>query len=253
MNSLRPILSTTEGSAFPLHILRSPKRPCHIRRRPFASPPTIVGATSHKSASSATASPPSVSSALQSDAGGSDFAISLLWEERIEKVIYSCRFLTFLGVFGSLMGSVICYLKGCAYVMNSFTEYVSSGGKVILSLVEALDIYLIGTVMLVFGMGLYELFISNFDVAKSSSYGSSLIGLFKLPERPKWLEIQTVRELKTKVGHVIVLVLLIGLLDKSMKVQITSSSDLLCLAATIFLSSGDMLCRWCYPTPPYSL
>lgn len=94
--------------------------------------------------------------------------------------------------------------------------------------------------MLVFGMGLYELFISNFDVAKSSSHGSSLIGLFKLPERPKWLEIQSVKELKTKVGHVIVLVLLIGLLDKGKKVQISTSTDLLCLAASVFLSSGGL-------------
>ncbi|KAG0452885.1 hypothetical protein HPP92_025549 [Vanilla planifolia] len=104
---------------------------------------------------------------------------------------------------------------GCVYVMNSITEYFSNGGKVIFMLVEAIDIYLIGTVMLVFGMGLYELFISNFDVAKNSSHGSSFIGLFKLPERPKWLEIQSVQELKTKLGHVIVLVLLIGLFDKS--------------------------------------
>lgn len=42
------------------------------------------------------------------------------------------------------------------------------------------DIYLIGTVMLVFGMGLYELFISNLDVAKTSVQRSNLLGLFQL-------------------------------------------------------------------------
>ncbi|CAL9127631.1 unnamed protein product, partial [Musa acuminata var. zebrina] len=103
-------------------------------------------------------------------------------EEKIEKVIYRCRFFTFLAVAGSLMGSVICFLKGCTYVIDSFREYFLSGGKVILMLIEAIDIYLIGTVMLVFGMGLYELFISNLDIAKMSSYGSSLLGLFKLLE-----------------------------------------------------------------------
>ncbi|URE15084.1 Uncharacterized protein family, UPF0114 [Musa troglodytarum] len=101
-------------------------------------------------------------------------------EEKIEKVIYRCRFFAFLAVAGSLMGSVICFLKGCTYVIDSFREYFLSGGKVILMLVEAIDIYLIGTVMLVFGMGLYELFISNLDIAKMSSYGSNLLGLFKL-------------------------------------------------------------------------
>lgn len=48
-----------------------------------------------------------------------------------------------------------------------------------------LDIYLLGTVMLVFGMGLYELFISNLDKGKSMSgettpYRSNLFGMFTL-------------------------------------------------------------------------
>ncbi|WOL13206.1 hypothetical protein Cni_G21975 [Canna indica] len=159
-------------------------------------------------------------------------------EEILEKVIYRCRFFAFLAVAGSLMGSIICFLKGCTYVIDSFREYFLSGGKVILMLVEAIDVYLVGTVMLVFGMGLYELFISNLDIAKMSSYGSNLFGLFKLLERPRWLEIQSVNELKTKLGHIIVMVLLVGMFEKSKKVTISSPTDLLCFAASILLSSG---------------
>ncbi|XP_074564386.1 uncharacterized protein LOC141820920 [Curcuma longa] len=32
-------------------------------------------------------------------------------EEKIEKVIYKCRFFAFLAVAGSLMGSIICFIK----------------------------------------------------------------------------------------------------------------------------------------------
>lgn len=32
-------------------------------------------------------------------------------EARIEKVIYACRFMTFLAIAGSLAGSVLCFLK----------------------------------------------------------------------------------------------------------------------------------------------
>lgn len=139
------------------------------------------------------------------------------------------------------------------------------------------DTYLLGTVMLVFGMGLYELFISNLDIAKThklshpaetSSYRSNLFGMFALmvcsnllltcwisilsrfqlffffffflQERPKWLEIQSINELKTKVGHVIVMILLVGLLEKSKKVVICSSADLFCFAAAVLLSSGGL-------------
>ncbi|PUZ59157.1 hypothetical protein GQ55_4G018300 [Panicum hallii var. hallii] len=158
-------------------------------------------------------------------------------EERIEKVIYACRFMTFLGIGGLLAGSIPCFLKGWVYVMDAFVKYYLHGGgtvSVILMLVEAIDMFLIGTVMFVFGTGLYELFISNMDM----SYGSNLFGLFSLPERPKWLVIQSVNDLKTKLGHVIVMVLLVGIFEKSMTVTITSCADLLCFAASIFISSG---------------
>lgn len=127
--------------------------------------------------------------------------------------------------------------------MASYQEYIVNRGKVILLLVEAIDVYLLGTVMLVFGMGLYELFISNLDIAKSSSEDripqrSSLFGLFPLKERPRWLEIKSVNELKTKLGHVIVMLLLIGLFEKSKKAVIHSSTDLLCFSASVLLSSG---------------
>ena len=50
------------------------------------------------------------------------------------------------------------------------------------------DVYLMGTVMLIFGMGLYGLFISSLDVSAENSdsqdsgtvFGSNLFGLFKL-------------------------------------------------------------------------
>ncbi|KAL9275533.1 hypothetical protein AKJ16_DCAP19892 [Drosera capensis] len=164
-------------------------------------------------------------------------------EETIERGIYMCRFLTLLGVWGSLFGSVLCFVKGCTVVADSFMEYALNRGKVMLLLVEATDTYLLGTVMLVFGMGLYELFVSNLDIAESAPkkkypQRSNLLGLFTLLERPKWLEIKSVNELKTKVGHVIVMLLLIGLLDKSKKAAIHTPVDLLCFSASILLSSG---------------
>ncbi|KAJ8555272.1 hypothetical protein K7X08_012768 [Anisodus acutangulus] len=164
-------------------------------------------------------------------------------EKNIEKVIYSCRFFAILAVWGSLIGSFLCFIKGCACVIASFQGYFASRAKVIVHLVEAIDIYLLGTVMLVFGMGLYELFISNLDKGKSMSgertpYRSNLFGMFTLKERPRWLEITTVSGLKTKVGHVIVMLLLIGLFDKSKRAVIHSPFDLLCFAASVLLSSG---------------
>nr|XP_043606223.1 uncharacterized protein LOC122578343 [Erigeron canadensis] len=167
---------------------------------------------------------------------------SQLWEETLEKVIYNCRFFTLLAVMGSLIGSILCFIKGCAYVLASFQDFFVNHGRGIFMLVDATDVYLLGTVMLVFGMGLYELFISNLDIGQSTSeestsHKSNLFGLFVLKERPKWLEIKSVNELKTKLGHVIVMLLLIGLFEKSKRAAILTPIDLLCFSGSVLLSS----------------
>jgi hypothetical protein len=145
------------------------------------------------------------------------------------------------------------------------------------------DVYLMGTVMLIFGMGLYELFVNTLEVAgdgcevRNPVCGSNLFGIFRMrvifpcdsfawasissmshalctkashvllevmcffvdmQERPKWLEIRSLDELKTKLGHVIVMILLVGMFEKSKKVPIHSGLDLLCFSASILLSSG---------------
>ncbi|KAG5573668.1 hypothetical protein H5410_063434 [Solanum commersonii] len=251
------------------------------------------------------------SPAIQSDV---DSKLQIV-EETIEKVIYSCRFFAILAVWGSLIGSFLCFIKGCTYVTASFQEYFRSRANVILLLVEAIALEVainacirlgclhhtswgaalsvqtlltqdaLRTVMLVFGMGLYELFISNLDKLKSTSeenspYQSNLFGIFTLKltssgvtlvfnplgffvcflisiltslsenpgfatgannyilERPRWLEIKTISGMKTKVGHVIVMLLLIGLFEKSKKAVINTPLDLLCFSASVLLCSG---------------
>ncbi|KAJ4848409.1 hypothetical protein Tsubulata_032780 [Turnera subulata] len=148
-----------------------------------------------------------------------------------------------MSFLGNSWGSGVLGGIGCTYVVSSYGEYFVNRGKVILLLVEAIDVYLLGTVMLVFGMGLYELFVSNLDIAKLSSgkmvpQGSNFFGLFTLKERPRWLEIKTVNELKTKLGHVIVMLLLIGFFEKSKTAVILSPLDLLCFSASVLLCSG---------------
>lgn len=207
-----------------------------------------------------TALSPSVNTELNSDNGVSvqDETVPKMSEkveEFIEKAIFNCRFLTLMAVAGSLAGSMLCFLKGCAFVLDSFKEYFQSyiyhhgSGKVILLLVEAVDVYLMGTVMLIFGMGLYELFVNSLEIpdrnstqqtSRATVCGSNLFGLFRLQERPKWLEIQSLDELKTKLGHVIVMVLLVGMFEKSKKVPINSGLDLLCFSGSVLLSSGSL-------------
>ncbi|KAL6180870.1 hypothetical protein ACLB2K_047529 [Fragaria x ananassa] len=248
----RPLLSKPISSSSrtpPSPLLSTSSRP-----NAFFNPHSLKLIVSMAAACSrprVSSAPPHFSSPLipptfASDSAGASSSRAEFIEADLEKVIYGCRFMTFMAVLGSLIGSLLCYIKGCTYVVQSFMEYFAHRSKVIMLLIDAIDVYLLGTVMLVFGMGLYELFISNLDTVKALSedeapYTSSLFGMFILKARPKWLDISTVNELKTKIGHVIVMLLLIGLLEKSMLAVIRSPLDLLCFSASILLSSGCLL------------
>ncbi|XP_021736288.1 uncharacterized protein LOC110702851 [Chenopodium quinoa] len=172
-------------------------------------------------------------------------------ESTIERVIFDFRFLALLAIAGSLAGSVLCFMNGCVYVWEAYKVYWSSclkgvhTGNMVLRLVEAIDVYLAGTVMLVFAMGLYGLFISNSSSdlppdADRALNGSSLFGMFALKERPRWMKISSLDELKTKVGHVIVMILIVKMFEKSKMVTIATGLDLLTYAVCIFLSSASL-------------
>ncbi|ERN12643.1 hypothetical protein AMTR_s00025p00237880 [Amborella trichopoda] len=172
-------------------------------------------------------------------------------ESNVERMIFDFRFLALLAVGGSLAGSVLCFLNGCVYIVDAYKVYWTSclrgvhTGKMVLRLVEAIDVYLAGTVMLIFGMGLYGLFISNVSPNVPASHdralgGSSLFGMFALKERPRWMKISSLDELKTKVGHVIVMILLVKMFERSKMVNIVTGLDLLSYSVCIFLSSASL-------------
>ncbi|KAL0413683.1 UNVERIFIED_CONTAM: hypothetical protein Sradi_1570000 [Sesamum radiatum] len=172
-------------------------------------------------------------------------------ESTIEKVIFDFRFLALLAVGGSLAGSLLCFLNGCVYIFDAYKVYWIScvkgvhSGQMVLRLVEAIDVYLVGTVMLIFGMGLYGLFISNVppDIPPAidrALKGSSLFGMFALKERPKWMKISSIDELKTKVGHVIVMILLVKMFERSKMATITTGVELLSYSVCVFLSSASL-------------
>ncbi|KAI3510874.1 hypothetical protein L1887_18011 [Cichorium endivia] len=172
-------------------------------------------------------------------------------ESNIEKVIFDFRFLALFAVAGSLAGSLLCFLDGCVYVFEAYKIYWtgclrgSLSGKMVTRLVEAIDVYLAGTVMLIFAVGLYGLFISNAPdtIAPADDRalkGSSLFGMFALRERPQWMKISSLDELKTKVGHVIVMILLVKMFEKSKMVTISTGLDLLSYSVCIFLSSASL-------------
>ncbi|KAE8729204.1 hypothetical protein F3Y22_tig00003725pilonHSYRG00084 [Hibiscus syriacus] len=107
----------------------------------------------------------------------------------IENVILNCRFFAMFAVAGSLLGSILCFMEGSFLIVESYLQYFHSllskkldQEHIIHLLIEAIDMFLVGTSMLIFGMGLYIMFVGSKTMkgGAPSLPRSNLFGLFHL-------------------------------------------------------------------------
>lgn len=153
-------------------------------------------------------------------------------EKLFENTLWSSRFIIVLAVIFGLIGAVLLFVVAsfdiydtAAYVINTYINHAHPEHfheKVVGGIIGAVDLYLIGVVMLIFSFGLYELFISEIDAAKDSD-----------GEDNQLLAIHSLDQLKDKISKVIVMVLVVGFFQKVGDTQFTSALDMLYLALSI--------------------
>jgi uncharacterized membrane protein YqhA len=89
--------------------------------------------------------------------------------------------------------------------------------------VEVVDGYLLATVMLIFALGLYELFVSDIEAAHGSRASSKI------------LLIESLDDLKTRLAKVILMILIVKLFEHAVKMRMDAVLDLLYLGGAIAL------------------
>jgi uncharacterized membrane protein YqhA len=124
---------------------------------------------------------------------------------RIEKgIVVGSRFLTLIAVGGSFASSLLMFLLGAYNIFHAFTEVLRPelgepgefGAVAVISVIEGLDRFLIGIVLLYFGYGVYTLFIHPSEPEESLAL-------------PDWLQIEQIGQLKQVVAEVIIVILLV--------------------------------------------
>jgi uncharacterized membrane protein YqhA len=129
--------------------------------------------------------------------------------ERIfESGLWNMRFVVLFAVIFSSIACVVLFLLGSFEIghviyheLFHFTEVKSAHKELLIRFIEAIDLYLIGVVLLIFSFGIYELFISKIDIAR-------------LDESVTILEIENLDELKNKIIKVIIMVLIVSFFSK---------------------------------------
>ncbi|WP_456396766.1 YqhA family protein [Desulfurobacterium sp.] len=156
-------------------------------------------------------------------------------EKIFEKGLWYSRFLVILAVIPSIFASFSLFIVGTNKIMkvflktmSSFMVYDKSFYKyAIANIITAVDIYLIATVMIIFSLGLYELYISKIDSAVNS-------------ESMKLLNIKSLDDLKGKLAKVVLMVLIVTFFKYALNIVYKTPLGLLTLAVSIFAVSGAL-------------
>lgn len=157
-------------------------------------------------------------------------------ENFFEGVLWESRLAVLFAVVASLFSSFAVFYMATVdaiYMISHLGEYASPAldtlsrnelrSATITHVVEIVDGYLLATVLLIFSLGLYELFISKIEKAEKSEKASNVMLITSLDD------------LKGRLAKVILMILIVKFFEHAIGMSFSSPLDLLYLAAGICL------------------
>jgi uncharacterized membrane protein YqhA len=158
------------------------------------------------------------------------------WKKTFEIVLWKSRLIVVLAVFPSIVAGVALF---CIIAVESFRvlvdllHYLDPGlaleqreallKQSILRMISAIDGYLLGAFMLIFGFGLYELFLADLQEARASEAAGRI------------LRVKSLDDLKTRLAKVILIILIVETFKDAFGIKAQTPLDLLYVGATIAL------------------
>ncbi len=150
-------------------------------------------------------------------------------ENSFERVLWSTRFVVLLGVIFGAISAIILFVVGSIEIFTVLSDAIFvveshlSHETILVGLIGAIDFYLIGLVLLIFSFGIYELFISELDIARSCGGFTNI------------LEVNNLDDLKNKILKVIIMVLIVTFFQRILDLEMATSMDALAMAVSICL------------------
>ncbi len=158
------------------------------------------------------------------------------FEVVIERFLWHYRFIMVLGIFSLLTCSAIVFILGLTetfFTVKLFVkEMITHHGHIselsynglIVQIITIIDDFLLGIVLLIFGLGTYDLFISRLDPAEEQD-----------DIRPDWLVFESLDELKNVLAKVIMMIMTITFLKYVTKAEFSQPLDILYLGGGLAL------------------
>jgi uncharacterized membrane protein YqhA len=152
-------------------------------------------------------------------------------EQVFERILWESKAMIVLAVISSVAAALILTIVGTydiflvfremLYAFSNIDAYENFHKDAIAHIISAIDAYLISTVLLIFGFGLYELYISKIDYAEKDTRASKI------------LVIHSLDQLKDKLAKVIVMVLIVTFFKHAISFRYEEVLNLLYLSVGI--------------------
>ena len=134
-------------------------------------------------------------------------------ERVFESGLWKIRFVVLFAVLCSSIACIALFILGSyeighvifeEFFHNSEHDLTKMHSNLLIHFIGAIDLYLIGVVLLIFSFGIYELFISKIDIARDDTDITIL-------------EIEDLDQLKNKIIKVIIMVLIVSFFESILK------------------------------------
>ncbi len=137
-----------------------------------------------------------------------------------ETFLFPLRLVILMPVAGLLLGSV--YFAYHA-LLEALAAWRSPLDEALTQLVGAVDLGLLAAVFLIFGLGLFELFVRKLDLPMENV-----------------LRVESLTDLKGKLGQVIVMILVVKFFEKALAFKPKEALDFLLFAGGVALLAGAL-------------
>ena len=153
----------------------------------------------------------------------------------IEMLLWNSRYIVMLAVLSSVVGMILLFLLATADMAHLVVDYVeitflgvehpNFHVKAVSHIITAVDDFLLATVLLIFALGLYELFIDKIEIAHDDKTASNI------------LVINTLDDLKDRLGKVIMMILIVAFFKNVLHVTFDDPLNILYMGAGILMVS----------------
>ncbi len=153
-----------------------------------------------------------------------------------EWLLWNSRFLTLIAVFASLFGSLAMFYVATVDALTVASEIFEYGSahltavaryslrtEIVTSVAGFIDGFLFALVLIIFAVGIYELFVDDLEIAQRSAFAQRI------------LIVKTLDDLKDRLAKVILLILVVRYFEYALHTDPKTALDVLYLGAGVTL------------------